>query len=97
MSTYAVQSDGAPTGSVVTVSALGAVAYELTSGASGTELTGVGSYLVITSDTAGWAHVGTSDTDVADDTKTHRVLANLPLSLGGVRKGLYVSFLADGA
>lgn len=95
MATYAVQGNGAPTGSVVAMAATGCVVYTLTSAADPTELTGAGDYLVVSSDTAGWLHVSSSSSTKAASTRTHRVMANLPVTLGGVRKGLYVSFLAD--
>jgi hypothetical protein len=83
----------------VVMGATGAVAYTLTSGADGTELTGTGDAIIVTSDTAGWFHVATHGdgaSDKADDEKTHRVSADgAPTTVGAVLKGMYISFLAD--
>lgn len=74
----------------------GVVVYSLTSAADGTVLTGTGDALVVSSDAAGWLHVSTTaNTDKAASTKTHRVIANNQRQIGGVMKGMFISFLAD--
>jgi len=96
MATSVVQGQIQPLPYGIVMGATGAVAYDLTSAADGTELTGTGDALVISSDAAGWLHVSeTVATDKAADKKTHRVLANVQLTLGAVRMGWFISFLAD--
>lgn len=96
MTTNVVQGHIQPMPYGVVMGATGAVAYDLTSAADGTELTGTGDALIISSDAAGWLHVSTAGaSDKAADKKTHRVLANTPLTLGAARKGWFISFLAD--
>jgi hypothetical protein len=96
MATSVVQGQIQPMPYGVVMGATGAVAYDLTSAADGIELTGTGDALIVSSDAAGWLHVSTTGaSDKAADKKTHRVLANVPLTLGAALKGMYISFLAD--
>lgn len=97
MATYVEQGAAAPTGvHPAVLSYHGVVVYTLTSGANGTQLTGTGEYIIINSDTSGWLHVSDSaNTDKAASTKTHRITADVQRDIGGVRKGMWVSFLAD--
>lgn len=98
MTTNVVQGHIQPLPYGIVMGATGAVAYDLTSAADGTELTGTGDALVISSSAAGWLHVASHSDGAsvkAADKKTHRVLANVPLTLGAVLKGMYISFLAD--
>ena|SRR5690242_17954190 len=98
MATYAVQGQIQPLPYGIAMAAPGAVAYTLTSADDGTELTGTGDGLVISSDASGWFHVASSAdgaTDKAGANKTHRVTANVPASVVGVLQGMFVSFLAD--
>jgi len=96
MATNVVQGHIQPLPYGVVMGATGAVAYELTSGENGTELTGTGDALYISSDASGWLHISdTAASDKAANKKTHRVLADIQLTLGAVRKGWFVSFLAD--
>lgn len=96
MATYVEQGHYAPSLEKHVISRAGAVAYELTSGENGDELTGTGDVLVVNSSSAGWLHVSTTAaTDKAAAVKTHRIIANVPRDIGGVGKGMFVSFLAD--
>ncbi|MGN6768491.1 MAG: hypothetical protein ACTHJQ_01390 [Rhizobiaceae bacterium] len=96
MATSVVQGHIQPIPYGVVMGATGAVAYDLTSAADGAELTGTGDALIVSSDAAGWLHVSDSAaSDKAADKKTHRILANVQLTLGAVRKGWFISFLAD--
>lgn len=96
MTAYVEQVTYAPTNEKQVAGYHGAAVYDLTSGANGTELTGTGSVCVISSDATGWFHVSdTVNTDKAASTKTHRVVANVPRVIGGVRKGMFISFLDD--
>lgn len=96
MATYAVQGRWAPSASPMLMHHAGTVRYTLTSAADGTALTGTGDLICIYSDVSGWFHVSTTDgTDKAASTKSHRILADVVNPLGGVEKGMYISFLAD--
>lgn len=96
MATYVEQGLIAPTVAGTVFQFSPTVVYSLTSAANGTELTGSGDTLVINSDAAGWLHVSTTEaTDKAASAKTHRILADVPRDIGGVAKGMFVSFLAD--
>ena len=96
MATYVEQVGFAPTKEKQLASIDGAVTYTLTSAADGVPLTGTGEALVIFSDESGWLHVSAdSATDKAAATKTHRILSGGSRDLGGVRQGLWISFLAD--
>jgi hypothetical protein len=96
MATYVVQGHSAPTSRAFVMAATGAVVYSLTSAADGTELTGSGDMLSVIAEGAGWLHISTTvATDKAAAQKTHRVLANARLDLGGVVAGQFISFLAD--
>lgn len=73
-----------------------AVVYTLTSGQNGTALTGTGDTIMVSSDAAGWVHVSTgANTDKAASGKTHRILANSQRMIGGVMKGMFISFFAE--
>lgn len=64
MATYVEQVHFAPNVEKTLASCNNAVAYELTSGADGTELTGSGEVIVVSSDASGWLHVSaTAATD----------------------------------
>jgi hypothetical protein len=96
MATFIIQGIWAPTSRPMCMHAVDAVAYELTSAANGTALTGSGDVLVVQSSTSGWLHVSTTvDTDKAASLKTHRIIADQVYPIGGVGKGQFVSFLAD--
>lgn len=96
MATYVMQGQSVPTDNPVVLGATGIVVYSLTSAANGTALTGTGDRIGVMSDSAGWLHVSTTAaTDKAAVSKSHRVLATTRLELGGVAKGMFVSFLAD--
>lgn len=96
MATYVEQGSLTPSVEKQVLGHAGAVVYSLTSGANGTELTGTGDVMAITADGAGWLHVSTTvATDKAAAAKTHRILANVRREIGGVAKGMFVSFLAD--
>ena len=96
MATFVEQGTYAPTREKQVLSHAGVVVYTLVSGENGDELTGSGDVLVINSSSAGWIHVSTTvATDKAATVKTHRILADLPLTIGGVMKGMFVSFFAE--
>ena len=94
MATYIEQGTYAPTADKQVMSCAGAIAYTLTSGADGTALTGTGDIVFVSSDESGWLHISsTAGTDKAAAGKTFRILAGLPRPIGGVGKGMFVSFL----
>lgn len=96
MATYLEQVHLAPNVEKTLASCNNAVAYELTSAADGTQLTGTGEVIVVSSDASGWLHVSASAaTDKAAATKTHWIEAGIRREIGGVLKGYFVSFLAD--
>lgn len=93
MATYVEQGMTAPGGDFAHY---GAVVYSLTSAANGTALTGTGDALLVSSDASGWFHVSTTvNTDKAGASKTHRIIASQPRKIGGVMKGMFISFLQD--
>lgn len=97
MATYVTQGQSTPTHRSTGISATGVTVYSLASAADGVALTGTDDMIQIVSDEAGWLHVGTTAADKAGSAKSHRVMADTRLDLGGVGAGLYISFLADAA
>lgn len=96
MATYVEQLHLTRSGEGDIPSFAGAVVYSLTSAANGTALTGTGDALYVTAESAGWLHISTSAaTDKAAATKTHRFAANATRLIGGVVKGMWISFLED--